>query len=122
MNLGSIVGTVVVFGLLIWLLIKLPGWKRKLDEKIRILLGYVQAAIVLIIVISGIIMLGYFGVIKVPDVLRGPVAGNELPYSAPRDEPRTVAPPTPIAPLQPSVEDAAARHREQLRQLEGRPR
>lgn len=65
--------------------------------------------------------LTYYNVVKVPDALRGPVVGNELP-AEPKQFEKVVAPvPAPLgAPVQPKADTAAEEHRRQLEEMKKR--
>lgn len=120
MSLGGIVGVVVFYIILAFLFVKLGQWScsDELDTDIRTISRYGRYAIVLAFLGSLVLNLDYFGIIKVPDALRGPVVGNELPATQARDVPAKVAaPPQSAAPIQPSSGAAMDEHRKQLEEL-----
>jgi hypothetical protein len=119
MSLGSLVFMAISFGLGIWAFFKLRmlAQREGLDTEMRTAARYTSNGVAILMMASVIISLGYFGIIKVPDAIRGPVVGSEIPTSSPRETPRQVAPPAAIAPLQPDTNRAMEQHRQQLDQM-----
>lgn len=125
MSLGGLIGVVVFYIILVFLFVKLGQWSRNdddLNNTDKAVIRYGRYGIVLIFCVSVVLNLGYFGIIKVPDALRGPVAGNELPATQARDIPAKVAAPPPsAAPIQPSAGAAMDEHHKQLENLKNKP-
>jgi hypothetical protein len=119
MNLAAIIVNLLVLAGLVYLGFKLAGWANQ-PNRDATEAGLLRKGRWVSWGVAGIwvvLLLGYYQVITVPAALRGPVAGNELPSSTVRETPRTVAPPAPIAPLQPDTGQAAEDNRRLLQQM-----